>query len=172
MVITENSLDDSTTASNPRGAGTPDGEGRPWWPLTVAVIAVLLAVSLLIPAGRHQWAISIFRQPTDYTTLSFRNAAGLPEAINAGARVHLSFTVANHEGRRMEYPYVVSSKSLDDRIPGVLRRAALPVADGGQRTESVTVKPRCTTSPCRLQISLPGHPETIDVLLNVHQPKG
>jgi len=139
-----------------------------------AAVAIFLAVSVLTPAGRHQWAVSIFRQPAHYTTLSFRNAAGLPHDVNAGARVRLSFTLANHEGRRMDYPYVVSSTANppNGQIPNVLRRAELTVPAGGQRTETLTVKPRCSTSACRVRVSLPGHPETIDALLNVHHPKG
>jgi hypothetical protein len=174
MVIAEDSLEQSVTANDSGGAGTPERTGRPWWPFVAGAGAIFLAVSLLTPAGRHQWAVSIVRQPTRYTTLSFRHAAALPHDVNAGARVHLSFTVANHEGRRMHYPYLVSitANPADDQAANVLRRASLTVPAGGQRTESVTVKPRCANASCRLQVSLPGHPETIDAILNVHRPKG
>jgi len=174
MVITEDGLESSVSADGSRETAKPDQAGRPWWPFVVGVLAVFLAVSLLTPAGRHQWAVSIFRQPTRYTTLSFRNAAGLPQDVNAGARVHLGFTVANHEGRRIVYAYLVTStpNPVADNVPEVLRRASLNVPAGGHRTESVTLRAQCTSSPCRLQVSLPGHPETIDALLNVHPPKG
>jgi hypothetical protein len=169
MVITEDSR--VSAANDSAETVTP---GRAWWPFVAGVIALFLAVSLLTPGGRHQWAVSIFRQPARYTTLSFQNAAGLPEAANAGSRVHLTFTVANHEGRRIRYAYVVTSTAnpVADNVPVVLRRASLSVPAGGHRTEPVTVTARCTSSPCQLQVSLPGHPETIDALLNVHQPKG
>jgi hypothetical protein len=171
MVITEDSLEHSVTASDSPGA--PEPSGRAWWPFVTGAVAIFLVVSVLTPGGRHQWAVSIFRQPTHYTTLAFRNAAALPHDVNAGVPVHLSFTVANHEGRRVAYPYVVSStpNPPDGRVPKVLHRASLTVPDGGQRTASVTVKPRCPSASCRLQVSLPGHPETIDALLNVHHPK-
>jgi Protein of unknown function (DUF1616) len=172
--MTKDTPGDSTTIS-PDEAGTPEDEagaseegGRPWWPFVLAGIVVLAGVSLLIPAARHQWALSIIRQPDHYTALSFRDPGGLPHSIEAGARVHLTFTVANHEGRHMEYTYQLSSANRVDAHQKVLRRATLAVPKGGQRTESVTVRPACASSTCRVQVSLPGHHETIDVLLDVH----
>jgi Protein of unknown function (DUF1616) len=168
MVITERTSDHAPTTSDPDEAGTPADEGRPWWPFILAGIAVLVAISLLIPAARHQWALSIARQPDHYTALSFRDAATLPQTIEAGGRIHVAFTVSNHEGRRVDYTYLLSSSNRLGTHPKVLRRSTVAVPKGGQRTESVTVRPACAGASCRLQVSLPGHSETIDVLLNVH----
>jgi hypothetical protein len=173
MITAEDTPDEPTSPSNLDEVGRPDEGGRRWWPFVLAALAVLVGVSLLVPAGRHQWAISLIRQPTPYTALSFRDAAGLPHDIDAGARVHLSFTVANHEGRSMKYAYVLSSTNLvGDHASKTLLRATLTVPDGGQGTESVTVRPGCASSSCQLQVSLPGRPEAIDVILNVHRPGG
>ena len=162
-----------TTTNHPNEATTTGATGRRWWPFVLAVIALLVGASLLFPAGRHQWAISIIRQPTHYTTLSFQDAGNLPSSITSGAPMHLSFTVANHEGRRIRYPYVLTSANVSPgRAPTVLDRAILTVPSGGQRTASITVRPLCTSASCRLQISLPGHPETIDALVRVHRPAG
>ena len=173
MVITEHPPDPTSTTSPPDEAATTGELGRRWWPFIVAAIAVLVGVSLLLPAGRHQWALSFIRQPTHYTTLSFQDAADLPSTIAAGDPVHLSFTVANHEGQRIRYPFVVTSADVGTvHARTVLQRATLSVPDGGQRTASVTVRPVCTSSSCQVQVSLPGHPETIDVLVHVHHPTG
>ena len=139
------------------------------WPLLLAAFAVLIGLTLVSPAGRHQWAVSLIRQPTPYTTLSFRDPAGLPHNVESGARVHLTLTVANHEGRRTDYAVVVSSANADGAgTVTALLRTTVPVRSGGQRTTSVSVRPACKTSACELQVSLPGHPETIDVVLAMH----
>jgi hypothetical protein len=169
---------DSPTVPTPDTSHSTEGEaaverGRRWSPFVLAAIAVLVGVSLLLPAGRHQWAISIFRQQTRYTTLSFQDAATLPSTVAAGSSVHLSFTVENHEGQRVRYLYVLTSTNVaaaDSQT--ILYRATLTLPDGGRRTVSITARPMCTSSYCRLQVSLPGHPETIDVLLHVHRPTG
>jgi hypothetical protein len=139
------------------------------WPLVLAVGATLVGLSFVSPAARHQWALSFIRQPSPYTTLSFQDPASLPDNIESGAHIHLTFTVANHEGRRMSYPYVLSSTN-----PGgtpavrVLDRAAITVAAGKQQTTSVTVRPVCAHTTCEVEVSLLGHPETLNVLLHVH----
>jgi hypothetical protein len=136
----------------------------------LAVLAVVIGLTLASPAGRHQWALSFIRQPTPSTTLSFRDSAALPHTVEIGARVRLSLTVANHEGRRLAYPLVVSSANLGDtHAMTVLHRSTLTVPSSGQRTTSIAVRPACTASTCELQVSLPGHHETIDVLLDMRR---
>jgi hypothetical protein len=145
--------------------------GRWFWLLAFPVLVI--GLTFASAAGRHQWALSFIRQPTPYTTLSFQDAAGLPTTVTVGARVHLSFTVANQEGRPMDYAVVMSSANLGDtHARTVLRRTTLAVPAAGQRTTSVAVRPVCTASPCELQVALPGHPETIDVVLDVHRHAG
>jgi hypothetical protein len=139
------------------------------WPLLLAVLAVLMGLTLVSPSGRHQWAVSLIRQPTPYTTLSFQDAAGLPHNVESGAPVHLTFTVANHEGRLTDYPVVLSSANADGAgAATALLRTTVTIPSGGQRTMSVSVRPACKTSACELQVSLPGQAETIDVVLAMH----
>jgi hypothetical protein len=146
---------------------------RRLWPLALAAVVALVGLSFVSPAGRHQWALSFIRQPSRFTALSFQNAAALPRNIEAGARIHLAFTVANHEGRQTKYPYVLSSANPNGTSARtVLDRAALTVPSGTQRTASVTVRPVCAASACEVQVSLLGHPETLDVLLDVHRHRG
>jgi O-antigen/teichoic acid export membrane protein len=91
-------------------------EGRRWWPFVAVVVALLIGASLLSPAGRRQWDVSIFRQPTHYTTLSFEAAAKLPSTATAGKSVQLLFAVGNNEGRRVDYSYVVTSANADGSV--------------------------------------------------------
>ncbi len=179
MITTESSPRVAATAKRPAHAKVDQAPAhskarqtpRRWWPFVLLVGAVFIGVSVLSPAGRHQWAISIFRQPTDYTTLSFRHAGDLPSTVAAGAAVDLSFTVGNHEGRRVQYPYVLTSANVSGRSAAtVLHTGTLTVPVGGTRGVSVDVIPKCTSSPCRIVVTLPGHPETIDLVVHVRSP--
>jgi hypothetical protein len=137
---------------------------RAW---SAAGVALLLgvAVSLLLPAGRRQWAMSLVRQPSRYTALSFTRPADLPQRIGRLQRVTLTFTVANHEGHATTYRYVVSSAS--GRRTRHLAAAQAMVASGAAWSVTIKVRPRCAASPCRLTVSLPGHPEAIDFLVAI-----
>ncbi len=130
-----------------------------------AGIALLAAgVSLLVPASRHQWALSLARQPARYTALYFDHAGALPVRVPAAGPVRLSFTIENHEGQAERYRYVVSASSGRGRR--LLGGSARVVRAGASWTVSAPVHPGCAAGPCRVQVSLPGHPETIDVLLS------
>jgi glycosyltransferase involved in cell wall biosynthesis len=150
--------------------------GRPgrvrWcWRVLAGAAGLAAAISLLVPAGRHQWALSLLRQPTHYTVLFFDRAAVSPARITAGQPVHIGFTVGNHEGRTMRYRYVISSYPAGGgRRPRLLAESAKLVPLGSSWSVSATVRPRCGSVPCRIQVSLPGHPETIDFLLTPAGP--
>jgi O-antigen/teichoic acid export membrane protein len=146
-------------------------EGRRWWVVAVVTVALLIGASLLSPAGRHQWAISILRQSTHDTTLSFEQAARLPTTVTAGKSVHLLFTVSNNEGRRVDYSYVVTSANTDGSHTRVLEHSTVAVPNGRTQAVAVTAAPACKDSSCRLEISLPSQKETIDALIRVHRPK-
>jgi hypothetical protein len=158
-----------------RGAAVPSsahGErltdelaARRWWPTLVPLALLAIAVSLLVPAGRHQWALALIRQPTLYTALWFNNASALPVSAVRGRPMTLSFSVANHEGKVVTYRYVVRQE-----VGGksqVLAQASRAVNANTTWSVSAQVSPSCRSSPCRLAVSLPGHPETIDLLLTI-----
>jgi hypothetical protein len=173
MVTIEFAPKESQPLTNPpdEAAMRPRRAPRARWPWLLAALALVIGLTVVSPAGRHQWALSLIRQPTPYTSLSFRDPAALPHTVETGDRVRLTLTVADHEGRRLNYPLVVSSENLGDaRSMTVLRRSTLSVPSGGQRTTSIAVQPACTASTCELQVSLPGHPETIDALLDMRHP--
>jgi hypothetical protein len=153
---------------DPIDAPEPAKAARRWWPVGALVIFVL-AVTLALPGVRHQWALSFVRQPTHFTALSFEGASNLPATIAPGAPVRLTFNVANNEGRSVAYPYVVTS--TDARAGAVvLHSATITVPSGSARSSTVSVVPACTSSPCRVQVTLPGHGESINVLLHVTTP--
>jgi hypothetical protein len=143
---------------------------RRWWPVLTPLAVLAVGVSLLSPAGRHEWALTLFRQPTRYTVLSFNHAAALPATAAIGEPITVSFTVGNEEGRAADYRYVISAAG--GRSSRVLGESARTVADGATWTVTTAVRPACGAARCRIEVSLPGHPETIDFLVAVdrHAP--
>lgn len=160
---------DSHLDAAPRAHGTPPGgktvTRRRWWPVLVPLALLVVVVSLVTPAGRHQWALSIFRQPTKYTELSFNNAAALPKTAAANKPIDISFNIGNNEGEAVKYRYVVSESPSGKSK--TLYSAEKNISPGAAQTIQVTVRPTCTSSPCEIVVSLPGHPETIDFLVNL-----
>jgi len=150
-----------------KAAGQPYRDHPPrarrWWPILIPLAVLAAGVSLLWPSGRHQWAVSLFRQPTRYTALSFNGAAALPATAAIDKPITVSFTVANHEGRAVDYQYILSTAGGErSRVLGQSMRT---VAAGAAWTVSTAVRPACGAPRCRIEVSLPGHPETIDFLV-------
>jgi hypothetical protein len=172
MVMTDDTTDLDAATENPDEVEGAEDEGRRWWPFVVAALVVLIGVSLVIPAARHQWALSLVRQPDHYTALSFQHAGDLPHTVVAGGAVHVAFTVSNHEGRRMDYAYRLTIAQSSAKQGVVFHRATVSVPNGGARIESITVRPFCGSTSCRLQVSLPGQSEAIAVLLDVRHHAG
>lgn len=144
----------------------PEGEpARRWWKFLVPLTVFAAVVSLLIPAGRHQWAVSLFRQPAHYTVLFFNSASSLPSSARFNQPVAFSFTIGNREGQDTNYRYVIneSAAGLTQKLAG----SNSVVRDGKTWTVSTAIRPSCITSPCEIEVSLPGHPETIDFLLTL-----
>lgn len=144
---------------------TEQARERRWWPVVVPLALIVIVGSMMLPAGRHQWALSLFRQPTYYTSLSFDKAWALPGAATSGAPVTFSFSVGNHEGRAVTYRYRITEGPSGKRI--TVGQSTRVVAPGATWTVATSVRALCAASPCRVQVSLPGHPETIDFLLTL-----
>lgn len=70
----------------------------------------------------------------------------------------------------MAYRYVISASSTGSSR--TFRQSTRTIAGGATWTVSAVVLPMCQSSPCRLEVSLPGHPETIDFLVNPAPPGG
>ncbi len=119
----------------------------------------------MLPAARHQWALSLFRQPTYYTALSFNQAWALPTAVVPGRPVTVSFSVGNHQGRAIRYRYVLTEQWGGNSQ--VLAESASMVGAGATWTVSTPIRPSCASSPCRIEVALPGHPEIIDFIVTL-----
>lgn len=137
-----------------------------WWPVVAPVVILAIGLSLLSPAGRHQWALSIFRQPTHYTTLSFNHAWELPATIQKGIAIPVSFTVSNQEGRIERYRYVLSEANSGGDFR-VLASSQDILRSGASWIVHTRITPTCARSPCQIKVTLPGYPEEIDFLLTL-----
>jgi hypothetical protein len=133
------------------------------------LVVLAIASSLISPAGRHQWALSLFRQETPTTTLFFNKAWTLPSTAVARAPLSVSFTIDNEEGRAVNYRYVLSVS--DGKHSRVLRKSARIVDAGQAWTVSTVIRPACDVSRCHVEVSLPGYPETIDFLVTLKARK-
>ncbi len=155
----------------PRASQEPRADreprGRRWWSILTPLALLAIGASLLWP-GRHQWALSLFRQPARYTVLSFSHASALPPKAHINEPIRVSFVVGNQEGHAVEYRYVLST-SGDGRFR-ILREAKRAVAADATWVVSAVVWPRCGSSRCRIEVSLPGHPEKIDFLITITAP--
>lgn len=138
---------------------------RRWWPALTAVAVVAIGVSLLSPAARRQWALSFIRQPSHYTTLYFNEPDTLPTTAVSNRPMTVSFTVGNHERRAVNYRFVITA--VGGGVKRSLAHSQKIVTAGATWRISATVRPVCPTTQCRIEVSLPGHPETIDFLVTL-----
>ncbi len=156
-----------TGEARPPGSELRGGEIRRWWPFAAGAVAVALALSLILPAGRHQWALSLFRQPTHYTALGFKYAWLLPSISRTGKYVPVFFTVTNHEGKTVDYHYLMRERGPVGSWQPLPEKGSAKVANGATWTIDTRVVPRCSASPCRVEVLLPSHPEIISFLVSL-----
>ena len=82
----------------------------------VAIAVVLALVGLTAfawrsPAVRRQISLSVTRQPTPFTELYFTDHTNLPAILSTSDSNQFAFTIGNHEGKALSYPYVVTAQS-------------------------------------------------------------
>jgi len=135
-----------------------------FWLLGSGLLAIVIAAaSFMSPWVRHEWTLSVQRQPTPYTQLSFINPAGLPSTGVRGAGIPVPFVITNDEGRQVSYRYVVSSGSGTTLT--ALSSGTKVLAAKAAWSFNVFVVPKCTAASCRIQVSLPEQNESIDFIL-------
>jgi hypothetical protein len=122
-------------------------------PLAIAAVVA----SIVLPAGRHQWAESLVRQRSTYTALAFVNPTALPLEISSGQQVSFAFSVANEESSGIRYRYLVTSSPTKQIIGG----GSLRIPTGGTGVVHMSVLPRCASSPCRISIDLVDYSESV-----------
>ena len=129
---------------------------RPSWrdPRLLALVPlVLIGASVATPQGRHQWMLSLTRQPDRTTTLAFSDPATLPSAVTAQGTLPLRFTIANAEGREVRYRYTV--RRVQGATVEVLSTGSRQVADRATAAVATVVRPSCAAA-CRIEIVLEG----------------
>lgn len=132
-----------------------------FWLYGAGLVAVILVVaSLVSPWVRNEWKLSLGRENTPYTQLGFSRAAALPTTAVPGKSIPVSFVITNNEGKQVAYRYVVSSGS-SAKLES-LASAAKVVASGASWAVDINVVPKCATSACHIQVSMPQQGETID----------
>lgn len=160
--------------------GQPD-EGAPvsqydpprwdFWLLGTGLLAIAIAAaSFLSPWARHEWSMSLQRQPTPYTQLGFTNAASLPATGVPGKGIPVSFTITNDEGKQVSYRYVVASGSGTTLT--TISSGTTDIAAGQSSGVSIVVVPKCAAASCQVQVSLPEQNESIDFLLTYPAQSG
>lgn len=157
-----------TDFSQPQATGRGKWASRRFWPVLTPLALLAIGASLLTPVGRHQWALSLIRQPTNYTTLSFNGVSALPTTTVANEAMTVSFTIGNHEGAGLRYRYILTAS--DGKRLQTLGQSAKIVPSGSTWTVRTVVRPACVASPCRIRVSLPGHPEAIQFQVTVKLP--
>lgn len=148
--------------------GTP--VRRRWWPVIAVAAIVAAGASLISPTMRHQWALSIFRQRTNFTILYFNEPSALPTSSAGHEPISFSFTITNQEGRDVRYHYLVRASDGFTASHVLARGSKLVRADRRWRVP-LTVVPKCLLSPCFIKVSLPQQHEAIDFRV-VLKPKG
>ena len=134
------------------------------------VTVVLVAASLLSPWVRHEWGLSLGRQPTPYTQLGFSHAADLPATGVRGKGISVTFVITNDAGKQLSYRYVVASGSGTKLT--ALRSGTRLVAAGASWDVDTVVVPKCAASSCRIQVSLLEQDESIDFILTYPDKSG
>lgn len=170
-----NNVNANFGASNNSGRGAdPDSRDHTdtrqspnwrWWGSGALLTTAIIVGSLFSPYFRHQWALSVGRQSTAYTALSFNNAAKLPATAVRGKAIHVSFTITNETSDPVSYRYVIAagSGSLLTSVDAATRT----VAPGASWAIERFVEPTCPQNTCRIQVSLPQEHEHIDLLLTL-----
>jgi uncharacterized membrane protein len=153
----------SVLSSRTGQAGEPPT--RRWWPVLLPLVLLAIVASVYLPSGRHQWALSLIRQPTPFTVLAFNKATSLPTQTAINQPVTVSFAIGNREGRTETYRYLLTQSP--SQKASVLRQATKSVGAGATWNVTTTVRPSCQSSPCRIQVSLPGHPEKVNFLVSL-----
>jgi hypothetical protein len=134
----------------------------------LAVLLALLVVGATVVAlssqARHQLALSLVRQPEKYTELYF--AGDGPTQVSPGtdrAVVHVSFTVANHEGETTRFPYAVQVVN-DAEAPLGRAEGSVEVGGGNSVTVTLAVVIPATEPLSAVDVDLEGRNEHIRFL--------
>ncbi len=122
-------------------------------------LAGLTAFAWQSPGVRKQVTESVVRQPTPYTELYFTNHTNLPVIVSTSYTSTFDFTIGNHEGKSLSYPYTVTATSAQrtTKVAG----GNVRVDDGRLVNTSVLFQAPAPATQYVITVQLSGRPETI-----------
>ena len=127
--------------------------------MSIVVVALIMGYNAS-PWLRGQIASSVSRRATPFTELFFSNYAALPKHLSLLRLNWISFTIANHEGHRVDYHYIVT-----ERGPGgsaTEAGALTDIGNGDSVVQSVGFVPPKPNLDYRITVQLVGSPEFIE----------
>jgi hypothetical protein len=130
--------------------------------LAVCVLAAGGATAAIVgasPSLTNQVAESVSRRPAQFTELYFSAAATVPKQLSTSNPNGFGFTIANHEGRPMVYPYVVTAQSL--KGTSIISQNTVTVIPGGLAQETVRFIPQYRATSYLFSVHLSGRAEII-----------
>lgn len=128
--------------------------------LAVAVGAVGAAVWVWhLPAARRQIAESTSQKPAPFTELYFTDPAALPKHLSTASPNYFGVTVANHEGRTVDYSYLVTARSILGTA--TVAQGQVSIAAGGRAYALEQFTPPQPGIAYEITVQLVGRPEAI-----------
>jgi hypothetical protein len=125
------------------------------WAGAAIFIALAGILAIVFPTQfKHQFAISVTRQPTPYTQLFFANSTTLPRELSLNRPNDVKFTVVNNEGRAATYHYTVTmAVGNQAKIAG---QGSFALGDNQSITQTAVIKPSSRRSQYLVKITLDG----------------
>jgi hypothetical protein len=130
--------------------------------LAVVVLAAGGATAALVwtsPTLTSQVAESVSRRPAQFTELYFTAPARIPKRLSTSGPNTFGFTIANHEGGTVAYPYLVTVQSPEGT--SIISRDTVTVASGGVVQEIVQFMPRHPATIYVFSVHISGRSEVI-----------
>jgi hypothetical protein len=109
------------------------------------------------PAVTNQLAESVPRRPAQFTELYFAAPARIPKRLSISNPNTFAFTVANHEGKALAYPY--AAQSLEGT--SIVSQHVVTVAPGGIAQETVQFMPHHPATSYLFSVHISGRTEVI-----------
>jgi hypothetical protein len=125
----------------------------------VLVLGGLTALAWGSAAVRRQISLSVTRQPTPFTELYFTDHTNLPAFLSTSYTNEFAFTIGNHEGEALSYPYVVTAKS--SQATTTLATGTVKVDSGRSVRVPVSFLAPEPATQYVITVQLSGHPELI-----------
>jgi uncharacterized protein YfaS (alpha-2-macroglobulin family) len=105
---------------------------------------------------------SLVREPKRFTEMYFADHTRLPAVLIAGEDTRFGFVIANHEGRPVDYRFVVSAESPSGTI--TLGQGGVRIDEGHRATEEISFAPPRPTTKYLITVRLLGRSEQIHFL--------